>query len=234
MTNHDCLSLQEIGDVMGLPEGAPEREHVTACPRCSALLRTYQEFMEDRSVPPRADLKDAERSLRDAFAGAIPGACRPIRSVAPARGRSGAPSEWFRGGAWILAPAALVLAVGLYLGLERRGGTEGEERLRGPASIPADGAWKVVPLLATSPRVDGTVDLRWRSVESATSYEIVVFGSDLTDLARLSVGADTICALRRSDLRPEPMAGAIVGWQVTALRDGAIIGRSQIASAQLP
>ena len=48
----NCIEVERIGDIEGLPEEHSTRRHVTECPRCQSLWLSYQSFM-------KADVGDA-------------------------------------------------------------------------------------------------------------------------------------------------------------------------------
>lgn len=234
-----CIPPDEIPEILRRPSGSPEREHLEDCPRCRAVMMAYLEFVEDRSIPPGADLEDAESSLRTAFLASLSPTASTARDdggAMPVVDRPRRHPPWSRGlrGIWILAPAIVMLAVGLYVGLRPLDRDSGPDRLRGIAPAAPGRGMQTILLLEPGLRSADGVELRWRSVPAASSYEVVLFGADLADLARLKAVTDTLCVVRRGDLHPEPRAEALVGWQVIAQRDGAVIARSPIAAIRLP
>lgn len=239
-----CVSLEEIPEILREPDGSPGRRHIEECPRCGAVAMAYREFLEDGSIPRGADMRDAESRLRAAFL-ALP-SVSPISAhsahdeggtIQPAerKGRQW-PSRWSRGfrGARVLAPAIAVLAIGLYVGVRTLDREPGPDRLRGAGPVVPGREVQTIALLEARAWGADDVELRWRAVSTASTYEVVLFGTDLTDLAHLTQIADTVLVVRRRDLHPEPSAGTLVGWQVIARRDGAIVARSPIAATKLP
>ncbi len=234
-----CISPDDLGRVLGLPSDSPERLHLEACPRCRALLLTYREFLEERSVPPGADPERAGGRLRAAFRAA---AGSPDAPPSPSWAPSAAP-RWYRLREFgrqlrrplVVGPAAAVLliAIGLYAGSDRLRRESGPDSLRG-AETSRGGDLAPVPLLGVTSREPGGVVVAWRAVPDATSYEVVVMGDNLADLARISVPGDTSCVIRGADLRPSPPSGALLGWQVFAFRDAAPVARSPIETLRIP
>ena len=237
-----CIPPDDLGRVLGLPADSPERRHLDTCPRCGALRSTYQEFVEDRSVPPGADPREARAHLRAAFR-EIAGSrgTSPARAaVTPAGAGSNLPARLRNlvrdlSRARVLAPpaAAILFVVGLYAILERSPSDTGPDPLRG-AERPGQIGAGPISLLPATPRGPDCVELSWRSVPGATSYEVVVMGDDLADLGRLPVAGDTCCVVCWADLRPAPPPGTLVGWQVVALRDATLVSRSPIGAIRRP
>ena len=230
-----CVSSEEIGAILRLPPDSPERQHLEACPRCRALLISYREFVEDRSSPPGANLQDAGAHLREAFDETVAGRTETVKR----------PAWWTftrwvprlplgLGRAWLLAPVTMLVVLGLYAGFGHLRRESGPDRLRGPAATEPGRGQGSILLLEARPQGTEAVELRWRAIPAASSYEVVVFGTDLKDLARLRSLTDTLCVVRRADLHPEPGAGALLGWQVFAQRDGVTVASSPIGAVRLP
>jgi hypothetical protein len=232
-----CIATEDLATILDLPPDAPERHHLETCPRCMARLATYMEFILDSSVPPGADSKEAGKSLRIAFQTAMDHApTEAVRSRRPLRPERTWSFPWrlrpVR--AFAAAAAVLIVAVGLYAGITYVRGDHEVDVLRG-RSVPDGGAMgERITLL--EPRAEGAdaIRLRWDAASGITSYEVVVFGADLQDLARFPLLKETNCLVRKADLRPGPAPGAVIGWQVIAYRDGAAALRSPVGALRIP
>jgi hypothetical protein len=126
----------------------------------------------------------------------------------------------------------LLLVIGLFAGRDLLRTDPGPDQLRG-ASTPARIAGGLIVPLDPRSETD-RVELRWRSIPGVTSYEVLIMGDDLADLARRSTARDTTCLIRWSELAPRPPSGAVLGWQVVGLRDGAAVARSPIGTVRVP
>jgi hypothetical protein len=134
----------------------------------------------------------------------------------------------------IPAGAAVLVAVGLFAGiLDLHSGT-GPDRLRGSATTNGGETPAAIRLLEPQVRGGDGTTLRWRAVPEASSYQIVVFGAGLQDLAHYGPFADTTCVIRRADLHPQPEPETVVGWQVLGIRDGSTVAMSRVAAARVP
>ncbi len=232
-----CYSSGDLPAILRLPPEAAERVHLETCPRCRALLLSYEEFMLDSSLPEGANLQDAEAKLHAALRESMARA-----SGRPARSSSTMPAGWIRiftrtiGRPSVLIPAGatILVAVGLFSGVLDLPSRTGPDRLRGSST--SNGAETPVAIRPLEPQVyaeDG-IELRWRAAPEASSYQIVVFGADLHDLAHYGPFADTTVVIRRTDLHPQPEPKTVIGWQVFGLRDGSTVAISPVAAARLP
>jgi hypothetical protein len=68
---------------------------------------------------------------------------------------------------------------------------------------------------------DNAIELKWTPVADADAYEVVVLGADLSEVVRLPAGSETSITVD-----PSTLPAAAVRWQVTALREGAVIAES--------
>jgi hypothetical protein len=236
--SHRCLTPEELEGARNLAPGDARRREIEECPRCRALLESYVEFLDDRSVPEGIDVAAASERLSGLFEAEVgddspaPPLRAPHRGVAlpPRTARSW--TAWLSGArvGWAVA-AALVVAIGLYWGraLAPMGG---EDALRsGPDST---GTAVVRPGSLETRIVDVGIELRWTSVPDADAYRVILLGDDLSQIAALGPLADTVLVVEAARLPAGVASGATVGWQVEALRGGFAIGTSETAVAKLP
>ncbi len=230
-----CYELDDLESLLALDPDDPRRGHLERCPRCRARLLVYEEFIGDRSVPPGADTSDAAVRLRWAFDEERD---RRIESGAPRR----SPWAWLSARlrpralrpAWALA-AILIAAGALYAGLELRATREAPDLLRRqPAPGLSSRSPARIELRVPSIGPGGAVTLRWHPFPQADSYRVHLMDADLADFARLGPVADTTLFLSPDAMPGGIHSGAVVGWEVAALRAGQEIARSGVSTIRLP
>jgi hypothetical protein len=235
--SHHCLAPEELESVRVLSPEDPRRREAEACPRCRGLLVSYDEFLEDRSVPPGVDPERAAPQLRDAFERALGEARGPARAARPARATERKMRPWW---AALLGPrlawgaaVAIVAVAGLYAGAHWRPLARDEEVLRtAPDSSEARGQDR--PVLLEPRAVAVGLELRWRSTPGADAYRVVFLGEDLAQLASLGPAPDTVAVLVAAHLPSGLLPGRTVAWQVEALQGGYVIKASGTALLTLP
>jgi hypothetical protein len=244
--SHRCLLPDELVSVRELDTADPRRREVEACPRCHALLLSFDEFLDDRSVPEGVDL-EAARRLDAAFEreqvserarpAATERAAEPVPIRRSPRGERAArrwTARWLAPGARLAwAAVAAVVVVGAYTALRQWPGYRGEDVLRSAPDSTAVAAGERFRLL--EPRVlSQGVELSWTSVPGADAYRVVLLNPDLAEVGSLGPLADTTVILT-PERRPQGWGpGSAVGWQVEALQAGHRLASSEAATLQLP
>ncbi len=217
-----CPRLEALAGVMELPKSDPLRNHVIGCPRCRARLTAYRVFMEAEPLPEGAMLADArdriQRALHDEIEGPAP-AIRPVRRKPWILRLTGSSlHSWWRPALGVVGVTAALILV-LRLGVLPGGnGDEGPVLREHPAALTGG------PVVLEPVReADGSVTLRWTPCAGADSYEVILYGADLKEEARIPAGAETVLHLSRDrlgELREAPFC------VVSALDRGDEIGRS--------
>jgi hypothetical protein len=197
-----CFEDGELPHLLQMDARDPRQEHLRGCPRCQARLLVFREFLEDRSIPPGADPKDASSRLWRAFSQAT----RAPRPSGIARILGWMPLIPAKP-VWVAA-VSLIAAAGLFYGLTRR--PSGEDRLRGAT---ARGEFVILSAERAAP---AAIVIRWSSVPGAGSYRVLVLDAGLSELARLAPTPDTSLAVGR-DLMPSVPAGTLVALEIVAL-----------------
>lgn len=220
MTLTPCLSPDRIAEAAGLPPDHPVSRHVRDCPRCSALLLEYHDFVAATHVPEGADVDDATRRLSAGIARLV----RPRETAAPRTARASSfgsrLAAWWTGPArWpALATAAVaVVAVGWWT-------------MR--TSPPDEGAWRggeQVPTLEWRAVASGdeALALQWSSVPGASLYGVTLLGPSLEPRAELPLTADTTALLERAQW-PASAPGETLYVRVDAMRDGSVLAMSPL------
>lgn len=236
MTKERCLRPDEMEAVESLAPESWERRHIDNCPRCSALLSTYTEFLRDRSIPEGSDLEDAGARLRPAFRGATLQGTDPEKTARKSMGRSAGGRRLRVGWVWVLGPAAAaaLLVLGLRTGTGFLRGGPGPDPLRGPKASEEEALPGRLVVFEPRPRGTDGLELRWRSTPEVSSYEVILFRGDLEEFIRFGPLADTVCVIRRKDLPSGISPGAVVGFQVVGYRDGDPVAVSPASTARLP
>jgi hypothetical protein len=227
---HRCVDHSELAGIARLPEDDPRRREIDECPRCTARLVQYREFMTGQ-VPPGGDAEGADAHLagfmNDVFDRQLGGS--GTTPDAPERtgffdwlGRLFAPRPALAGAAVLIVAIAAVVIWQPWTSDPRVVRNDDSSR-RQPATIVT---------LPNSVSGDGSVLLSWRPVAGADGYQIRIRTQELAELAVFGPNPDTSFTLNR-DLLP---AGApeTVWWEVVATRGGDEIARSLPSVLELP
>jgi hypothetical protein len=196
---NECIPVEEIGALARLPGTDPRRRHAAACPRCSALLFAYEEFMRADEIAG-ADTSDADARLSEFVTERI--------EQAPAVRAAGSPradrTKWFSFSLLRTAAVAAMVVVGVVALARWQPWTRDEIVPRGDVATEIAG-------MSASTMSDGTVELRWNAVSGADNYRVVLLAEDLSELKRME------------STEPAVRVGTDVSpwyWQVVALREG--------------
>jgi len=232
-----CLSIEELDGILGLDPAHPRRRHLESCPRCSARLLVYREFIEDLSPAPGSDTRDAAVRLRQAFDEELDRG--QIREGAVARPAS----SWTRWSWWLrprtLQPAwalgvVLLVAGAFYAGLHYRSTREESDLLRTTPPTGVVSERGRIDLLTPRVGPGGEVEMRWHAVPNADSYQVRLVGADLADLAHFGPVPDARLSLRPDQIPRNLSSGEVIGWEVVALRSGQEIARSPVSTLRIP
>lgn len=207
--NNQCPNPEELTD---FPIEDPRQAHVDDCPRCQAVLMSFDAFMDPSDVPEGADLADAQAGLSEALAVEIGGSAPDGEVVRPAS------TFWnpFRLRGIAAAAAVVIVAVGLSMvRISSESPSSQGPVLRGAGDMVAPFRCEVTGL------EKGGYLLSWQGVEEATSYRVVVYRADLDELMNYDVGGATSHELELLE------GGAFC--RVIALKDGDEILRSEPA-----
>ena len=194
-----CIPMEALGTLDALSPDDPMRRHAETCPRCSAAMTAYREFLRAES-PRGADVHDADRRLARFITERVEG----VAQTQSAR---------FRWPVMRWAVAAAVVVVGATIvakQMDRSDGTvlRGDERVE-------------LSTLAPRTLADGSVELSWDAVPDADRYQVTLLRKDLTEVARMVATTELRATLDRASLPSEA-----VSWQVSAFREGAVIVES--------
>ena len=195
-----CIPLEALGTLEALSPDDPIRRHAEACPRCSAALAAYREFVRADS-PRGADVADADRRLASFISERVEG----VEKLHRARFRLATPFRWAVAAAVMVAGAAIIAK---QMDSSDRVVLRGEPRVE-------------LSVLAPRTLADGAVEFGWSAVPDADQYQVVLLRKDLTEVARMVPTTELRATLDRSSLPSDA-----VRWQVSALREGAIIVES--------
>ena len=220
MTFSPCIAADRIAEADGLPPDHPVSKHVSDCPRCSALLLAYHDFVAATDVPEGADVEDATRRLSAGIARIV----RPHEAAGPRRARASSLGSriatWWAGPVrWpALATAALVIVA------------TGWWAMRAPA--PDESAWRGgdrVPTLEWRAVAVGSeaLALHWSSVPGASLYGVTLLGPALEPRVELPLSTDTTALLERAQW-PASAPGETLYVRVDAMRDGSVLAMSPL------
>ncbi len=222
--NRDCVNAQSIALVLDLPEGHPTRRHVEECPRCNSIFLRYREFMLGEAVPG-SDRADAEARLEKVLGEAIE---RPSAAAgAEVTGRTRFIDSLLRW--WLPRPAlvAAALAVIVAAVVWWQPWTEPTQVLR--STIPgARGPLEIVSLEV----LDAGIRAAWEPMAGADSYEVRLYGFDLSEIVRLEPVRETTVVLHR-DMLPAGAPRSVI-CRIAALAGGEEIGLSEPVELVIP
>jgi len=175
-----CHLLEDLPQIMDLPEGDARRQHLDHCPRCQTLARQFDAFMHPGPLPTAADLAGAGAELDRRLEDELKLSMRPANSqtrkhsfwrLAPGQGRP------------LLAMAAVVvICVGLLTVRHQmveespRGGSD-VAILRGQAAL-------------TLAQVEGN-NLNWTLPEQADEATVVLYNASLQEIAKIAAPMTT-------------------------------------------
>lgn len=227
--SNDCIDVERIPEALELPADDSKRRHVETCPRCSAILASYQAFMNEEKVAG-SDPDDAESRLTAFLASKI-GAPRDVievdAGVKDATRQRLMPrivEGFFRRPAMVAALLVIIAAGVLWW----RPWIPDQTVLRGPSQGDVS-----QPLTLSAPQKlsEGTVRLEWTPMAGADGYQVRLYDKSLNEIARLEPTSVTALIIDRSMLPVDAPDEMI--WRVVALDGGDDIGSSDPAPLEL-
>jgi len=204
-----CPSPEEIASLASVARGDPRRAHVESCPRCQAILLSYEEFMAPDEPPPEAHAADASAELESVLRREVLGPTIRHERKMGTRDRLRC---FFR--VPVLAPAAAVVAIALIVIAVVENGRGGAD-LRGPAPAPAA---PVVAEMGTDG--DGARVLTWQPPAGCNRSVVVLYAADLSEISRQDVATARSLSL--------PRAHEARYWRVLCLRGNEEVSRSML------
>jgi len=191
-----CIPIEALGTLEALSPDDRIRLHADACPRCSAALAAYREFVL-ADAPRHADVSDADRRLASFISEQIEG----VEKGHHARVRV-SPFRWALAAAVVVAGAAIIA-----------------KQMDSPDGVVLRGEPRVeLSVLEARTLANGSIELGWNAVPDADQYQVVLLRNDLTEVARMVATTELRATLDRSSLPSDA-----VRWQVAAFREGAVI-----------
>jgi hypothetical protein len=201
--NRHCFTAE---DIAALKADDPRMEHVTACPRCSALLASFRVFQAQLLELPPEKL----REFRSRFAAAL--GAETARPQARWRNLFARPA-W--GWAGLLLICIVAWRIWFHPGREAAAPV-----LRGRADSSA-----VLTTQTPESMTGGHIRLSWSVHPDADAYRIVFLTPIGTEVAERQVTASP-CTVAADSLRAlAPKAQRLI-WRVAALRGGDEIAQS--------
>jgi len=219
---HQCVKIENLGEIADLQPDTPERREIEACPNCRALFHSYLAFLDaepaTRSHPQRAD-DDLAAFLRERVGGATR---RDGGTVHPG-------GSFFFGAQWTrlwprLAPVAAAVVLVVAIAVWSPWQEAGPVLERGDATSPLALGEAIV--------AGGTIDFVWAPHPGATDYVVVLFGADFSEQMRLAPVSQPDATMSLTDI-PEA-AGPRLAWRVLALENGDVIATSEPGYITLP
>jgi hypothetical protein len=230
----------EIEDLIASGPAAANlrRPHLDRCPRCRALLASYEEFLRGAPLPGmdaaaaaskmRASLEDAMRSEGLGRASGAPPAAERRNLLLLLKGLLHEPG--LRPILITGATAVLVLVAAGVVTLRQRSGAEDEALLRGRAAGIQD---PFTPRVSLEEGRDRML-FAWRPQAGADGYVLLFLRSDMSEAGRLDAGTDTSLGVTVRSLPGGIRSGEVLLWRVVALQDGDELDRSAAAGLRVP
>jgi hypothetical protein len=175
-----CPDTSELGRVDDLAADHPLRRHLRDCGRCRAALAAIRSFEAGRAPAEQEEVSVADLADADARLAAF------IEQDLLGEKNDPVIRLWFRRTpprSWLALAAVLVVAVGFWLVGPRPGGDAGRDQgpLRGE-TVPDGPSFGTVEVTRAT---DGSLAVAWAPREGAQDYVIVLWSSDLAEVARL-------------------------------------------------
>ena len=228
-----CYCIEELEELALLVAGDPRLAHLESCPRCRAQLASYRAFMSPADLPAEARPDDAHIRIAAALEQAI-FAKDPAAAEVSAPVQSGLANPLARLLHSLARPMwrpawGLVAILLIFVGSQQvwqaahRGGNP--QILRGGTGDPAK-----LPAEAARVSADGCILFSWEAVPDADSYQVHVYGSDLSTLVVLDAGVQCSLAVRPNEI-PAPVGDDHqLWWRVIALQGADEINSSALQS----
>lgn len=225
-------------DVKDLAQARLERDgslrpHLERCPRCRALLASYEAFLREGDIP---GTKTADARVR--MMGALEQAMDQGGLGRVARHRDGGGLlRLVRGlfeGAYrpIVATGAVAAAVLITAGvllMDRGAERGGPGLLRG--SEPTEDRLGATVTVSAGEHVARFV---WRRYPEADAYALSFLDANLAPVGRIEALADTAIAVPFAALPGGGKSGTVLLWRIAALQDGDEVARSAAAGLRIP
>lgn len=211
-----CIEPERVGELVALPDSHPLREHVRACPRCSALLDEYRLFMAMNDPDEGADPESADAILSAVVSHATREAAPAPRAAAPPPpepARRGWTERLFHPAlrpAWAFAVVAV--AIGGVLLWPRLASPPVPGILRGEAGRGAAGF-----VLERAEAAPSGVLLAWRSFPGAQHYQARFLTMGLRETGRSPETPDTTLFFPAGGLPARAARGDTLLVRVVAL-----------------
>lgn len=216
-----CLDIERIDEVVHLPADHPVRRHVEGCPRCRNLLRSYEKFL--RAEPVAGFNVESARRTLDALIASKVGEQRPAAS----QRSSTSYSDLVRG---FLRPAPLIAAVAVVILVAAVVWRHTSER---DGILLRDEASRSAALPPAEVRPDGSIHLSWPAVQGADTYQVRIYGPNLTEIYRHPDVSETSVVIDRSSLPSDLPPALDLMWRVYAIQSGDVIEASEPGSLRI-
>jgi hypothetical protein len=233
MAMSSCLRREELAALAAVPPGDSRRSHVDACPRCSARLLSYQQFLAPEALPSSARAAQSSAVLEEVLRKEILGRAAP---GAVAQEHRDGVRRWGRLRALLWRPilrpvwAVAVIAVITGVAFQVRPWDRHPDHLRGASPV-------APPTIQAESRItpEGIL-LSWVRPPGTTRSLVVLRSADLSELARVDAGEGSSVNLPTDRLAPTGSGssnanGAGPGaryWRVLCLRGVEEVGRSSL------
>jgi hypothetical protein len=230
--NNGCIEIERIPEVLELPPDDSTRRHVEACPRCSAVLASYQAFLKEE-ITTGSDPDEADARLTSFLESEL-GVLRKDRVAADEMDQAGKgflpriTKTFYLHPVWIAA-LLVIIAAGLYGIFRWHPWTPEKTVLRGPSQADTS---EQLTLGIPQKLSGGGIRLEWTPMAGADGYQVRFYDKGLNEIIRLEPTNETTMIVDRSMFPARAPVELI--WRVVALEQGDEIGSSDAVSLEIP
>jgi len=204
-----CFTMAELHEIAELPGDDPRLAHVDDCPRCSALLACYRDFLsQGASVPPA----EMDRFRRE-FSEALEAQSRVAIGDRLRRAFRGLTQPVLRPAWAMIAVALIVIAV------QHARHTNPVYRGESPMGS---------ALITSAPtmRNDGRLLLTWTPHPEADGYAVIFLTAQAVEVARMDASVRCAVAVAPDSLRNLAGGSGHLIWQVSAIKRRDVVASS--------
>jgi len=191
-----CLQIEDLAEILTLPQDDERRRHLNDCPRCRTLARRYRDFLTPAPLPPEADAVAASRALRDRLTIALPELAPALESedqrvgqpVSAGKRRVGWRPDRKLAQPIIAVAAVLICCVGLLTARHQLLEPRADRAFDGPVLRGENLAPATFVVTNISSDMARGFQLSWGQPADTDATELVLIDANLGEIARIDIG----------------------------------------------